>query len=286
MKKLKMPLRFGLALLLVSLLLRGPIAPARTQTLRKTLPSAPSTAAQWDYTALGDSLAFGAFALPGKGYVPLYRTHLSDDTGASVRLFNLGIPGWMSRDLLNALRKNLLFRLLIIRSEVVSWNIGGNDLRAARNGYKDGNCGGPDNQDCLRQAVANFKANWDAILTEILSLRSTHNTILRTMDIYNPYVNEDRADDSWAADGGLNDFQVLKPYLEEANRHIAMTATSRGIRYAPVYLAFNGPEGELDPSDSGLISFDGLHPNTNGHRLIATLLRELGTAPLHSSGLP
>ena len=30
-------------------------------------------------------------------------------------------------------------------AEIVTWNIGGNDLRAARNSYKKGTCGGVDN---------------------------------------------------------------------------------------------------------------------------------------------
>ncbi len=55
------------------------------------------------------------------------------------------------------------------------------------------------------------------------------------MDIYNPYVNRDVAADSWANDGGLNDFQAFKPYVDEANSHIAATSVANGIRYAPVY---------------------------------------------------
>lgn len=230
------------------------------------------------YTALGDSLAFGLFAPVGSGYVPLYRNHLRDDTGAKVKLYNLSVPGWTSDDLLAALKGNLLFRALVSRSQVVTWDIGGNDLRALRDRYKARLCGGADNQDCFRQGVARIEANWDAIVAEILSLRGGSQTVMRTMDIYNPYLKVDQAADTWAGDGGLNDFQVFKPYLEEVNRHIA--STGRGVRFAPVYAAFNGPQGEVDPGDQGLIFFDGLHPNGRGHQVIADLLRALGYAPL------
>jgi lysophospholipase L1-like esterase len=97
------------------------------------------------------------------------------------------------------------------------------------------------------------------------------------MDIYNPYVNEDRAADTWAGDAG-NDFVVLKPYLDEVNAHIAFTAAAYNFGFAPVYRSFNGLDGDEDPSDKGLLAFDGFHPNTAGHALIAQLLRSLGYA--------
>jgi lysophospholipase L1-like esterase len=236
-------------------------------------------AESWRYTALGDSMAFGAFALPGQGYVPSYRNSIEADTGVDVRLVNLGIPGWKSGELLAALRGSLLFRFLVATSPVISLNIGGNDLISARNTYKDRTCGGADNQDCLRATVETFKTNWDSILIEILSLRSTGNTIIRTMDIYNPFVNEDKVADTWLNDQG-NDFQVVKGYLEAVNNHIAATTAANHIPSAQVYRAFNGPNGELDPSDAGYIFFDGYHANTRGHRRMAELLRELGFAPL------
>ncbi len=237
-------------------------------------------AQSWLYVALGDSMAFGAFAPIGRGYVPSYRDHIEADTGVNVRLVNLGIPGWKSGDLLAALRGNLIFRIFVARASVVTWNIGGNDLLSARNRYKERMCGGSDNQDCLREAVATFKPNWDAIIVEILSLRSASGTIIRTMDIYNPFVNEDRAEDTWPNDQG-NDLQVVKPYLEAVNGHIAMTAVAHNIPFARVYRAFNGPNGEGDPSDLGYIFFDGYHANGRGHRQLAELLRGIGYAPLN-----
>ncbi len=231
------------------------------------------------YVALGDSLAFGAFAPIGRGYVPSYRNNVEAGAGFDVQLINLGIPGWESGDLLGALRGNLLFRALVANASVVTWNIGGNDFLSARNSYRDKMCGGPDNQDCLRATVANFKRNWNAIVAEVLSLRRTSNTIIRTMDIYNPFVNEDRARDTWPNDQG-NDFQVANPYLEAVNNHISMTATVNNIPYARVHDAFNGPSGEVDPSDLGYIFFDGIHANGRGHRRMAELLGDLGYGPL------
>src|SRR5918993_2551793 len=234
--------------------------------------------ASWDYVALGDSLATGFGALTG--YVPRYEAHIETDTGVAVTRTNLGRNGWTSSQLLSALRSDPTFRRAIREAEIVTWNIGGNDLRAARNSYKKGTCGGADNQDCLEASVATLKTNWTAITAEVLELRSTRPTIVRTMDIYNPYVRTDIASDTWQNDGGLNDFQVFKRYVDKVNRHIATTSYTEGVPYAGVHLAFNGPYGYEDPKSKGYLSFDGLHPNNTGHRVIAGELQKLGYAPL------
>jgi lysophospholipase L1-like esterase len=246
-----------------------------------TLLATPKEAAAQNvlHTGLGDSIGFGLFAPIGDGYVPAYDRRVEADTGANVTLVNLSIPGWTSSDLLNAISGNILFRVSVATSSIVTVNIGGNDLLGARGSYGDRTCGGADNQDCLRAAVATFKANWNAILAEVLSLRSTSNTVIRTMDIYNPYVNVDSARDTWPNDQG-NDFQVAKVYLDDINNHIATTSAALNIPCARVYRAFNGPNGTQDAGDNGFIAFDGLHPNGTGHQLIADLLGNLGYSPL------
>jgi lysophospholipase L1-like esterase len=230
------------------------------------------------YTALGDSIGFGLFAPIGNGYVPTYEDLVEADSGAHINTINLCVPGWTSSDLVNAIRGNLIFRLSVATSTIVTVNIGGNDLLGARRAYKGRTCGGADNQNCLRAGVAVFGANFNAILAEVRSLRGTRKTIIRTMDVYNPFVNEDRAQNTWPNDQG-NDFQVFKPYLNAINNQIAATAAARNIPYARVYLTFNGPNGDIDPGDLGLLAFDGLHPNGRGHRMIASLLRGLGYSP-------
>jgi lysophospholipase L1-like esterase len=128
--------------------------------------------------------------------------------------------------------------------------------------------------------VAKLETNWDAITAEVLELRSTSTTIVRTMDIYNPYVRTDMVSDTWQNDGGMNDFEVFKIYVDQVNYHIATTSYITRVPYAQVYLAFNGPTGDEDPKSKGYLSFDGVHPNDSGHRIIAEELRKLGYAPL------
>src|SRR5262249_46825152 len=131
-----------------------------------------------------------------QGYVPLYANALSSDLKALIARYPLAIPGYTSGDLLTTLHTSALVQLFTASSDVITWNIGGEDLSQARSSYKNKTCGGSDNQDCLRNAVKDFKDNWNGIIAAIFFLRRQHLTIIRTMDIYNPFVAEDKLTDT------------------------------------------------------------------------------------------
>jgi lysophospholipase L1-like esterase len=205
----------------------------------------------WDYVALGDSLAAGVGAQ--RGYVDRYAAHLRNDTGARVRVTNLGVSGQTSSELLVALRGDESMRRAIEGAEVVTFNIGINDLGHAGAAYQEGTCGGEDGEECLREAVEALKVNWDAIATKLLGLRSTGNTIIRTPGLgYTPRAEDD-----------------LEHYVSEVNRHIASTARSKAVPYVEI------PAGEIGMSP------DGVHPNDAGYATIADRLQGLGFGPLH-----
>ncbi len=225
-------------------------APERTTTTESQTLATPYAPATWDYVALGDSLAVGVGAR--RGYVDRYADHLRQDTGAQVEVVNLGISGQTSSQLLYALRNDRSMRRAIGGAEVVTFNIGINDLGHASSSYENGSCGGRQNERCLRMAVEEVEENWDAIIGEILGLRSTDDAIVRTAGLgYTPPV-----------DG------VFEPYLDEVNCHIVVSATDNGIPYAKARLDGEG------------MSPDGVHPNDEGYRVIADRLVELGYEPL------
>ena len=205
----------------------------------------------WDYVALGDSLAAGVGS--ERGYVDRYAAHIRNDTGARVRVSNLGVSGQTSSELLDALRGDGSMRRTIAGAEIVTFNIGINDLGHAGAAYEEGTCGGEDGEECLREAVETLKDNWDAIATELLGLRSTGNTIIRTPGLgYTPRAEDD-----------------LKHYVREVNRHIASTARSKAVPHVEI------PAGEIGMSP------DGVHPNDAGYATIADRLRGLGFGPLY-----
>ena len=227
----------------------------------------------WQYTALGDSLAAGIDDPQGGGYVPRFRAHVQQDAGVTVNLVNRGVPGWTSDDLLNALRADQSLRAQVASSRVVTFNIGGNDVLNALQRYQAGTCGGADNRQCFGETVARFKSNWNAIIAQILSLRSTDDTVIRTMDIYNPVVFELQF---------FGVFNQVKPYLDDLNRHIFVTAIANRIPVAHVYREFNGPNGDQDARfpPRSYMAGDGIHPNAAGHAAIANAFRALSYRPL------
>jgi len=224
-------------------------APVRATT-GKGEATSPDAGYTWDYVALGDSLAAGVGAR--QGYVDRYAKHLRTDAGAMVRVTNLGVSGQTSAQLLRVLRNDTSARRAISGAEVVTFNIGINDLGQADRSYDNGTCGGLQNERCLCVAVKEVEVNWDAIIEEILSLRSADEIIIRTVGLgYTPQVEG-----------------VFEPYISEVNRHIASSAAEGGIPYAEVRL---GKEG---------MSQDGVHPNDEGYEVIADRLRGLRYEPL------
>lgn len=222
----------------------------------------------WRYVALGDSFAEGSGAT--RGYVDRYADYIKIDIGTQVNVTNLGLGGETSSQLLYVLRNDSSTRQALSDADVITFNIGVNDLEQAAEAYADGHCGGDDNQECLRTAVNTFKGNWDAIVAEILSLRSTDDTIIRTAGTgYTPDVFlSEQSTNTWPNNGWLNDPRTLRPYVYELNHYIAVTAAKDNIPYAQVY---------LDKED---VSQDGEHPNDQGYKVIAEQLRKLRYSPL------
>jgi lysophospholipase L1-like esterase len=216
------------------------------RTARRGTAAATDAPVAWDYVALGDSLAVGVGA--NRGYVDRYAAHIESDTGARVDVLNLGQSGQTSSELLHALRNDESMRRALGGAEVVTFNIGINDLGHAGQAYENGQCGGGDGQECLREAVEKLEENWDAIVADILSLRSTEDTVIRTAGLgYTPRVGK-----------------TFEPYVARVNHHIAVTAAAHNIPYAQPHL------------DGGHISSDGVHPNDAGYAVIADRLRGLG----------
>ena len=219
------------------------------------------------YVAFGDSLAAWETAT-GYGYTKSFKDGLAADRHAAVHETNLGHHGDYSIDMLAAVRKPAA-QAALRTADVVTWNIGANDFGYARSQFLEGTCGGPDNQDCLRIAVATFSANWDAIVSTLTSAPHKPTAVFRTMDIFYP-----------GGAAGDPSFAVTNPYLEQMNAHIRSTAAFASV--SDVRLLFNGPGGTGDPADSrpaapdGFVLADG-HPNPDGAEAIGVALRSIDT---------
>lgn len=201
--------------------------------------------------------------------MPRYAAHLERDLGVKVKIHDWARGELGSSHLLEDLRTDPELRRDIGEAEVVIFNMGPTALANPANTYSFGSpgaCGGTDNQDCLREALKVYKADTDAIIAEIVSLRSPSEALIRTMDIHEFMAMD------WKAAGS---FDVINTYKQDANEHLIQVASEHHIPVARVYAAFRGPNGDEDPMDKGYV-YDGLHPTEEGADLMAELFRELG----------
>ena len=211
------------------------------------------------YTAFGDSIAFGVGATGFYGYGYRFRDHLQTSSSGLVTLSNRSVPGITSTSLLNQLPQDGSTRLAVRQAEVLTISIGGNHLL----GCASSNYTVLDT-DCAARGVATFQHDWPQILAEIRT-RIRPKAKLYGMTIYNAY----RGDEPY--------YSIADPYVRQINATIQNTdyLATYGYKSADTYADFQGQfadgtwkvcrwtrfcEATRDP-----------HPTDSGHLEIARL---------------
>ena len=221
------------------------------------------------YVAMGDSIN----SSPGHpdGVVWQYAERLEERFGVEVDLRNWVFKGVSTSQLLDYLDSNPNLRADLAEADVVTTDIPirvwVSPLRIA-GGWDEEDptaCGGDDNQQCLREALEEYKADTDAIIDTVVSLCRSDAQI-RLLDVY-------MLKTGFKLEAGTLD--TVNPYWKAGMDHIEESAERYGIPVAHVYDAFMGPSGTDDPYTKGLLADDQLHPNAQGASLIAQLLDEL-----------
>jgi lysophospholipase L1-like esterase len=244
-----------------------------------TLPVAvspePTAAAErgdatWNLVVLGDSLvAKDMSVLPER-----YAAHLEKDLGIEVEIQNLAVGGETTGSLLANVQKYPWYREPLQGAEIILISVGGGDLPGMETRFFGGECGGADNQDCLRQQLEESQANWDALLAEIASLTSPGETLIRPiipglLDYY-ARAYQDRPED----------VAVYNSFVVALYEHMARSCAESGIPVLDLYQMYDGPHAEPDlPEIAG--TGDGVHVSDEGDAVIAGLLRALGYDPVN-----
>lgn len=190
------------------------------------------------YVALGDSLAAGVGSFTFFGYVPRLSFFLVRHAKRIVVTSNHGRFGMTSGQLMEALRTNERLRRSVRRADLLTLNIGGNDVLGCRYQYA-----------CMEEAIPRLRENWEAILREVRGLNPK--APLYTMNLYNPVP--------------LGDIrrEPVEYYLSQVNAiltnpEVAQRYSVTGI--ADVHAAFVGSEcvyswyctlGDVHPTDAG-----------------------------------
>lgn len=200
------------------------------------------------YTALGDSITFGENASSAARAYP----RLAGSMSCPYRVFVLARPGWSAYDLLDA----AIWQgsSLIRRSAVVSVWIGGVDLaNAALSAFRS-------RQPLAAKLIlSRYKRTLHAILAHIKN--SSHARIICCTQ-YNPFPNSPLA--------------IMS--IDRLNHATKEAAQSYGASVAPVHTWFEGKQADLiygyrkGKLEDALSGFLPIHPNDQGHRLIAKRL--------------
>lgn len=215
-------------------------------------------------------------------YAEHYRSFLKEDLAETFVRVNLGESTLTSAGLLAAIRDDSAISGALAMANVVTVNIGLRDVREARAQYRRGECGGDDNQDCLRAMVRLFDKYWADVAAGILR-HVQRAAAVRTMELHHPWVGVDKATNTVADarefDAGGTDFDVMREYIERLNASIRHHASAWNIGVAPAYTTINGPVGTDDPVALGYVTADAEALTTKGQEQIALALRRLGYAP-------
>ncbi|WP_405106045.1 GDSL-type esterase/lipase family protein [Paenibacillus sp. FSL K6-1217] len=203
------------------------------------------------YTAIGDSLTTGFGALPGNGFVPIYRRMAEGRLDSPVMPANLGVNGLTTGGLKQRLSTSKVYRAAVTDAQIITMSIGGNDLiKAARAaGPRPGAF-----QGLLSQALKDCKRNYSDIMGMLAQLKAGTRTpyIIRLVGLYNPYPQVDEATE----------------WVRQFNRYAA--------GYSSIHVGFASIYHEFAGNERGLLFLDHIHPNGRGYRVIAGKLDALG----------
>ncbi|MDP4089693.1 MAG: GDSL-type esterase/lipase family protein [Bacillota bacterium] len=141
-----------------------------------------STPVKYTYVALGDSIT--SEHGPSGSFTKNYSDYLSKTYSKNVNLINLGINGWASDDLLNALTTSGHYIDSVKKANLITVNIGSNDIGQGVASVTSQVSGSDiDSQAALQKTAKSFEKNYTAILQKVRDLNPS--AILLVMNIYN-----------------------------------------------------------------------------------------------------
>jgi hypothetical protein len=164
----------------------------RQESAADTSAAASATPAL-SYVAFGDSWPEGAHC---EGCIPfpeLWAEDLATQTGAEVGFEDFtgdreesGAESKASASLLGSLRDGEATRAAVENADIILIATGPNEIGEAIDPLLAGACGGPDQLECVRALGQKWRANFDAILTEIETLRDGRPTAIRLVNAAEP----------------------------------------------------------------------------------------------------
>jgi lysophospholipase L1-like esterase len=180
----------------------------------------------------------------------------------------LGVSGWTSDQLLQAMTKPGVFRDQVAKADVLLVTIGANDLISLE-GKKPASCPAT----CYGPMVDSVAHNVRLIVAAARAAHPDHPPTILVTDYWNVFQDGDVG----TAENGAS-FQSWSDALTRAESNAVFTAArGAGTICVGLYAPFKG-NGSKNPT--ALLAGDGDHPNSAGHQLIASTLLNSTPQPL------
>lgn len=254
------------------------------------------------YLSLGDSIAYGlsATTVGGDSYFDLYSAYLDQSTS-----MNLAIPGATTSDLL-VLLGTAPCKEAVEQADIITISIGGNNLLSPVIGYLFNAYSVSNIQDLQTAIIMGGTATSTAVINGMLlptsplaplltagynqyaqdivlitQMISTYNPTAKLvfLNIYNPFPNDLTLPTNTIL------YTIMDSLVVPMNQTLDFIATSNSstIKVLDVYNAFGIHQEAVDfDLDPLAFSLD-IHPNTDGHFIIYTLLRDADKWVKHNS---
>ncbi len=235
--------------------------------------AAPTSALQIEegpliYVPMGNSLVDTG----SPSFVNRYTAMLEEDFGVEVARVSHTVGGQRTDHFLEQLRSNDRLREDLAEADVITLLIPngewGRPFQTAigLDGRDPSDCGGDDNQQCLRDVIEAYEQQVDQIFDELTAIVDPSETLIRVHDFYQFGTNDTQ-----------EAFDITYPYWREAQEYVEEVAGQHGVPVAQVCDDFMGSDGAyIDLVAEGLVEPDGIHPTSEGTERMATLVHDLG----------
>lgn len=204
---------------------------------------------QFDYVALGDSLAAGRtpYGVDQDGYVDILASRF-EQSQYNVKLDNYGISGYRTTHIMNELfnplnPKYTSLRESISKAELVTIDIGANDLLANLSDIQK-------NPSKAQPVLEGIGKNLFAILSEIDKINP--DTKVYVMGYYNPFPHSPEQQQA-----------ALMPLLDAFNQTIQSVASMNGDIFVPTSKVIEKHEKEYLPNPADI------HLDIEGYQVVA-----------------
>lgn len=228
---------------------------------------------EWDLVALGDSTPTGYGIGKDKSYVQIYAGYIEEDLEVNVTVHN-----WATNDTrrvadwVEEVRTNEELREDLRNAEVITLWLGWHDvLPEILISRDDSSIDLRHELDAarLREITSPMEDAFDQLLSEILTLANPEETLILIADVGIPALIFRKC----------REYGILDLWKELAYEvwcdYIIKAARMHGIHVAHTYEVINGVDGNQETRPEYMQS-DCLHFNEEGHKLIASIHREVG----------